>query len=382
MLTLQYILKTTVMIQLKEVISEGDIHDFVRFPFDLYKENKFWIPPIKKEEFKQIDPKTNPAYQFCDAKFWTAWNDHKCVGRIGAIINHSYNEKIEKKMGRISRIEFVDNEEVSGKLFGVAENWLKEKGMVAVHGPLGFTNFDNQGLLIEGFDYLPSIASVMHFPYYQKHFEKLGYQKEIDWVEFRLTIKEVPEKAQRLAEIIKTRNNLDVIRLTRKSELKMYMNDVFHLLNKAFAELPYVAPFSDDMISFSAEKYLNVLQPKYIVIIKKEGKIVGFIIGLPSLSEAMQKAKGSLFPMGFYHILKALKHPEVVDLLLTGVDPQYQKLGLPAILINELQKTLIEEEVKFVETTGMFETNLKGATHWKNYDHIQHKRRRCFVKAL
>lgn len=370
------------MIHLKEVTSSADIKEFINFPFGLYKENKFWIPPIKKEEFKQIDPKTNPAYKFCDARFWTAWEEKKCVGRVGAIINHTYNDKIGKKMGRISRLEFVDNDEVSSELFAVAENWLKEKGMVAVHGPLGFTNFDNQGLLIGGFDYLPSIASVMHFPYYQKHFENNGYEKEIDWVEFRLTIAEVPEKAQRLAEIIKTRNNLEVIRFTNKSDLKLYLKDVFHLLNKAFAELPYVAPFSDDMITFSAAKYLEVLQPEYIVVIKKENEIVGFIVGLPSLSEAMQKAKGSLFPFGFQHVLKALKKPEVVDLLLTGVDPQFQKLGLPAILINELQKTLIEKKVKFVETTGMFETNLKGATHWKNYDHIQHKRRRCFVKEF
>jgi hypothetical protein len=370
------------MIHLKEVASAADIREFVNLPFKLYRENRFWIPPLKKEEFKQLDPKTNPAYEFCDAKFWTAWKDNKCVGRIGAIINHTYNDKIGKKMGRISRMEFVDDKEISSKLFAEAENWLKEKDVVAIHGPLGFTNFDNQGLLIEGFDFLPSIASVMHFPYYEKHFEDSGYQKEIDWVEFRLTIEEVPEKAQRLAEIIKTRNNLEIVRFAKKSDLKLYLNDVFHLLNKAFAELPYVAPFSDDMILFSAEKYLEVLRPEYIVVIKKEGDIVGFIVGLPSLSEAMQKAKGSLFPTGFYHILQALKKPEVVDLLLTGVDPQYQKLGLPAILINELQKTLISKEVKFVETTGMFETNLKGATHWKNYDHIQHKRRRCFVKEL
>jgi uncharacterized protein YjgD (DUF1641 family) len=370
------------MIRIKEVISAGDIKDFVQLPFSIYRNNKFWIPPIRKEEIKLINSETNPAYEFCDAKFWTAWNDKKCVGRVGAIINHNYNDKIGKKMGRVSRIEFVDDKEVSKALFGIAENWLKEKDMDAVHGPLGFTNFDNQGLLIEGFNYLPSIASVMHQPYYQTHFENNGFEKEIDWVEFRLTIDEVPEKAQRLAEIIKTRNKLEIVRLSKKSELKMYMNDVFHLLNKAFAELPFVAPFSDEMISFSASKYLEILQPKFVVLIKKESQLVGFIVGLPSLSKAMQKANGSIFPFGILPIMKALKNPEVVDLLLTGVDPQYQKLGLPAILINELQKTLIESGVKYVETTGMFETNLKGATHWKNYDHIQHKRRRCFIKEL
>ncbi len=201
-------------------------------------------------------------------------------------------------------------------------------------------------------------------------------------MEFRLKIEAVPEKAVRLAEIIKKRNNLEVIHFKDKSDFQTYLKDVFHLLNKAFSELPFVTEFSDEMIDFSAKKYIQVLAPKYVKVIKKDGKMVAFIIGLPSLSKAMQKANGSMFPFGFYHILQALKHPDDMDLLLTGVDPHYQKLGLPAILINELQKAMIENGVKYVETTGMFETNMKGATHWKNYDHIQHKRRRCFIKDL
>lgn len=370
------------MIQIKEVVSLKDIKQFVDLPFVLYKGNKFWVPPMKKDEIKQLQSDVNPAYAFCDAKFWTAWQGSKCVGRIGAIINHDYNKKVSKKLGRFSRFEVIDNQEITNKLFETAENWLKEKGMETIHGPLGFTNLDNQGLLIEGFDYLPSIASVMHFPYYQQHIEKLGYEKENDWVEFRLKIEEVPEKATRLVEIIKKRNNLEVIHFKEKHEMQDYLKDVFHLLNDAFDELPYVAPFSDEMIAYSAKKYLEVLQPKYIVVIKKDGKMAAFIIGLPSLSKAMQKANGKLFPFGFIHLMKAMKNPDVMDLLLTGVDPHLQKLGLPAILISELQKSMIENGVKYVETTGMFEDNLKGATTWKNYDHIQHKRRRCFVKDL
>jgi len=370
------------MILIKEVNSTKDIKQFVDLPFKLYKNNKFWVPPMRKDEINQLKPEVNPAFAFCDAKFWTAWEDGKCVGRIGAVINHDYNKKIGRKMGRFSRFEVIDKQEITNKLFETAENWLKEKGMEAIHGPLGFTNLDNQGLLIEGFDYLPSIASVMHFPYYQKHIEKLGFGKENDWVEFRLKIEEIPEKALRLVEIIKKRNNLEVIHFSKKEEMTTYMNDLFHLLNDAFDELPYVAPFSDEMIAYSAKKYLDVLQPKYIVVIKKDGKMAAFIIGLPSLSKAMQKAKGKLFPFGFIHLMKAMKKPEVMDLLLTGVNPHLQKMGLPAILISELQRSMLENGVKYVETTGMFEDNLKGATTWKNYEHIQHKRRRCFVKDL
>lgn len=370
------------MISIKEVASSKDFKDFVNFPFELYKGNQFWIPPLKKDELKQLKPETNPAFEFCDAKFWTAWENNKCVGRIAAIINHNYNKKIGKKMGRFSRLEFVDNKEVSSLLIKTAENWLRDKGMEAVHGPLGFTNFDNQGLLIEGFDYLPSIASVMHYPYFQDHIENMGYLKENDWVEFRLKIEKVPEKASRLAEIIKNRNKLEVIHFKEPKEFRSYLKDVFVLLNSAFDELPYVSAFPDRLIDFYAEKYFKILQPKYVVVIRKDGVMVGFIVGLPSLSKAMKKANGKLLPFGFYHIMKAMKRPEEMDLLLTGVDPHYQKMGLPAILINELQNSMIENGVKYVETTGMFESNMKGATHWKNYDHVQHKRRRCYVKEL
>jgi len=368
--------------EIREVKTKKDFRDFVNFPFDLYKDNAYWVPPVKADELKQLDKKRNPAFEFCETKFWTAWEKGACVGRIGAIINTLYNKKIGKKMGRISRVEFVDDRAVSSKLFETAENWLREKGMEAVHGPLGFTNIDNQGLLIEGFDYLPSIASVYHLPYMKEHIEALGYTKENDWLEFRLTMETIPEKAQRLADIIKKRNNLEVVHFQEKKDLKIYLRQVFHLLNKAFDELPYVSPFPDSMIDSLAGKYFKVLNPKYIVVIKKEGKLVAFIVGMPSLSEAMQKAKGKLLPFGIFHLMKAMKHPEVMDLLLTGVDPDFQKLGVPAILINELQQIILDNGIKFVETTGMFETNQKGIAHWKSYKHIQHKRRRAFVKQL
>ena len=370
------------MIKVKAVVTSKDRREFVDLPYRLYRGNEMWIPPLKTDEMKMLRPETNPAFSICDAQFWTAWKDGRCVGRIGAIINRSYNKKIGRQMGRFTRVEFEDDRQVSAALFATAEQWLKERGMDHVHGPLGFTNIDNQGLLIEGFDHLPSQVSVMHFPYYREHIESLGYAKEADWVEFRLKIEQVPEKASRLADIIVARNNLEVVHLHDKKQVEGYFMELFELLNLAFGDLPYVSDFNEEMILSIKKKYMSVIQPKYSTVILKEGKMVGFIVGLPSLSKALQKARGRLFPFGFIHITRALRHPEVVDLLLTGVDPRYQKLGLPAILINELQKTLIENEVRYVETTGMFETNLDGATHWKNYDHIRHKRRRCYVKAI
>ncbi|MCD4747485.1 MAG: GNAT family N-acetyltransferase [Bacteroidales bacterium] len=370
-------------IKIKEATNNADYKQFVNFQFNLYKNEKFWVPQIKKDEIKALKSETNPAFNFCKAKFWLAYKNGECVGRISAIINNMYNEKTGEKTGRFSKVEFIDDTEVSGKLFEVAEKWLKDMGMTKIHGPLGFTNLDNQGLLIEGFDYLPSIGSIYHLPYYKNHIDKLGYEKEIDWIEFRLSLaKEIPDKVTRISDIIIKRFGLKVIHFKTNKDIELYSKKIFNVLNDSFAELPYVVPFDNKMIEFYAKKYFKMLNPKFVKVIEKDEKLVAFIIGLPSLSKAMQKAKGKIFPFGFYHILKALKHPVEMDLLLTGVEPKLQKMGLSAILITELQKVLIEYGIKHVETTGIFETNHKAIQHWKNYDHIQHKRRRCFVKKL
>ncbi len=370
-------------IEIREVTNKSDRKAFVNLQFALYKGNAFWVPPIKDDEIKSLESEHNPAYRFCKAKFWLAYKEGKCVGRIGAIINEKYNQKVGTSIGRVSRIEFIDDAVVVDLLFKTAEDWLRAEGMKEVQGPLGFTNLDTQGLLIEGFDHLQSIASVYHHAYYQGHFERLGYVKEIDWLEFRLTMEAIPEKAAKLAEMIRQRYNLNILTFTRTKDLIPHGHRVFKLLNAAFEELFSVSAFDDDMISYYSNKYFKLLNPKFVKLIEtKDGELAGFIIGVPSLSKAMQKANGSLYPFGFIPVLKALKHPEEMDIFLTGVDPKMQGTGVPAILINELQKTILEHKIEFVETTGIFETNHKAIQHWKNYKHIQHKRRRCFKKLL
>lgn len=371
------------MVEIKEVRDQKGLKQFVKFPFSLYKGNKYWIPPIIKDEMKQLTRDSNPFFKDLDACFWTAWKDGKCVGRIGALVDHRYNKKNNIKMGRTTRMEFIDDDEVSGELFRTAEKWIQEQGMDAVHGPLGLNNLDNQGLLIEGFDYLPSIASVYHLPYYLSHFEKNGYEKENDWLEFRLSLGETAvNKARRGAEIVRKRYGFEVIRFSSNKEMMEYLFPVFHLLNEAFQDLPYVVRFDDEMIRTVGEKYFKVLNPKFVRVIKKDGELAAFIVGIPSLSEAMQKANGSLFPFGFYHVLKALKHPKVIDLYLTGVSPEYHTSGAAVILFAEIQQEMLNAGIKEMETTGVFETNHNVISNWKNYEHIQHKRRRCFVKKL
>ena len=370
-------------IDIQEVTDKSDRKKFVDFQFNLYSNDSNWVPPMIADELKSIDPLQNPAYDFCEAKFWIAKTKGKTVGRIGAIVNNLYNKKIAKDYGRITKVEFIDDAEVPDALFKAAFDWLKSKNMTHVHGPLGFTNLDTQGLLIEGFDYLPSIASVYHKKYYLKHFERLGLEKENDWLEFRLTLTEKPvNKASRGSALIKRRFGYDVIQFSKQSEMQDYSKEIFKILNDAFQNLPYVNKFNDKMIDLYSKKYFKVLDPKFVRVVKKDDKIVGFVVGLPSMSKAMQKAKGKLFPFGFYHLMKALKNPTEIDLLLTGVLEEHQSNGVAVILFAELQTEMLKHNITIMETTGIFETNQNVIANWKNYENIQHKRRRCFIKEL
>ncbi len=371
-------------VTLQEVKNHKQKKDFVLLPFNIYRNNAYWVPPIISDELKNMDPRHNLAMRFCDSRFWVAYKAGKPVGRIAAIINRKYNEKTGKKLGRFSRLEFYDDPEIFKALMDTAIMWLKEKGMTLVHGPLGFTNLDNQGLLIEGFDYLPSVASVYHLPYYRKHIEDYGFRKEIDWVEFRLNIgPKAIEKSNRGAALLKKRFGFEVIRFQKKKEVLPYAKELFEILNAAFDRLPFVAPFDRDMAEAYKNKYLKAINPKYIFFIKKDGKIIGFIMGVPSLSEAMQKAKGKLFPFGIFHIMKAIRHPkQVIDFYLAGVKPEYEHTGAAVILYTEIQNQMLKDGLSVIETTGEFETNRHAIANWKNFDHIQHKRRRCFIKEI
>ncbi len=368
---------------LRVVRTKKEKKDFINLPFEIYKDNAYWVPPIKADELKSIDPDNNPAMRFCNAEFWVAYRNGKPTGRIGAIINHKYNEKVGKKLGRFSKLEFINDEEVFVALMDKAVGWMKEKGMTTAHGPLGFTNLDNQGLLIEGFDHLASVASVYHHPYYQKHIENYGFKKEIDWLEFRLNVGEkAVSKANRGAALLKKRFGFEIIRFEKTSDVFPYAKVLFGLVDDAFATLPFVIPFDKEMVRMYTEKYFKIINPKYVYFIKKDEEIIGFMLAVPSLSEALQKANGKLFPFGFFHIKKAIKHPHVIDFFLGGVKPKYEHEGVAVVLYSEIQNQMMKDGVHIVETTGNFETNHHVISNWKNFDHIQHKRRRCFIKDI
>lgn len=369
---------------IKEVKDKQTLNDFVKLPFTLYKDNKYWVPPMFNDERNALIPEKNPAFDFCKVKLWVAYKNNQCVGRIGGIVNSLWIEKKEKNIGRFTRPEFINDKAVSALLMETVENWLKEEGMVEMQGPLGFSNLDHQGCLIEGHDWLPSVASDYHMDYYKEHFDALGFEKEIDWLEFRITFPDaLPEKSFKVAEMLIKRYGLQPQNFSSSKELEPYKVQVFELFNKAFAELFGTFKLPQKLIEFYMNKFFPMLNPRYVkIILDKEDEMAGFLVALPSLSKAMQKAKGKLWPFGWWHLMKALKHPKEMDLMLTGVKPELQKMGVAALLMNDLWKTAKEDGIKYVETTGMLENNHVAIQMWKSFDHIQHKRKRCFKKDL
>ncbi|MCK9299991.1 MAG: GNAT family N-acetyltransferase [Bacteroidales bacterium] len=365
-----------------EVTTQALRKEFALLPFRLYRGNPYWVPPVLKSEINNINPAVNPFFRFCDAKFWIVQKKGITVGRIGAIIHYAYIEKTQEKYGRFTRAEFTDDREVVDALFETAENWIKSKGMSGVMGPLGFSNLDTQAMLVEGFDQLASVASVYHLPYYKDHMERLGYRKKTDWIEFRLSLTaEIPEKAVRLAEIIEQRYGLSVIRMKSKRIMKKFGREIFQLLNKSFYELFSFAPLDEKMIEHVLNNYLPVINPEYVhIVTNNDQKVVGFIVPVPSLSKSMQIAKGRLCPRAMWSILRSRKKNDTVDLFLTGIDPDYQAKGVASLLITKAQEVMIKNKIRTVETTGILEDNFKAIQHWKNYEHVQNKRKRCFVK--
>lgn len=371
------------MTEIIEVTSPALRKEFVLLPFSIYKGNPYWVPPLIKGEIKNITPDQNPFFGFCDAKFWIARKDGKTVGRIGAIIHYAYIEKTQENYGRITRPEFIDDAEVVDALFRTAEEWIKAKGMVGVMGPLGFSNLDSQAMLVEGFDQMPSVASVYHLPYYKEHMERLGYAKHIDWVEFSLKLEEIPEKAIRLNQIIQERYKLHVVQMKSRKMMRRYGHEIFHLLNKSFYDLFSFVPMDDKMIDYVLDTYLPVINPTLVhLVLTESNKVVGFIVPVPSLTKSMQLANGKLGLRAFGSILYSRKKNDTVDLYLTGVDPNYQSKGAVGLLISHAQHVMLKMGLRKAETTGMLENNQKAIQYWKQYENVQNKRKRCFIKTF
>lgn len=371
-------------VQVKEAVTKKEMMSFIKFPYSLYSGHKFWVPPLLMDEKNNHNREKNPAFEFCEAKYWLAYKDGKVAGRIAGIINSRYNEKAGKKTARFGYVDFIDDESVSEALFETVESWVKEKGMTHIHGPLGFTDMDPEGMLIEGFSELATIAEIYNYDYYPYHTEKQGYEKEIDWIEFELyPTSDIPEKIDRIANTVLQRYKLRVLRVKKAKELLPYAREIFEVLNAAYENIHGFVSLTEKQIDLYVKQYFGFIKPDFVpVIVNEENRVVAFGISMPSLSRAFQKAKGRLFPFGLLHILRAMKNNRNADLYLTGVRPDYQDKGVNAILICEMNKTYRKHKIQIVESNPELESNAKVQAQWRFYKNRQHKRRRCYVKEL
>ena len=371
-------------LRLKEVRTAQELRQFVLFPYSLYRKNAYWVPPLRSDEFLSLRKDKNPAFDFCEANYWMALKNGTIAGRIAGIINKKYNEKYGVKAARFGWFDFIDDHKVSSALFNTVETWARSKGMDSIHGPLGFTDMDGEGTLIEGFEEVSTLGAIYNYPYYPKHIEDAGYSKDTDWVEYQVTMHaEIPEKIQRLADIVLQRNNLKVLKVNKAKEILPYANEIFYVLNDSYKDLYGFIELSDKQIQMYVKQYFGFIRPEFVpVVLDSSGKVAAFGIAMPSLSRALQKCNGRLFPFGFLYVLRAIKQNRNADLYLTAVRPDMQNKGVNAILIHEMNKVFIKNGIEKVETNRELEGNFKVQSQWKFYKSRQHKRRRCYKKEL
>jgi hypothetical protein len=339
------------------------------------------------DDLNTFDSKKNAAFEFSDAAFFLAYKDSKVVGRVAAIVNYKANEAWKVDQVRFGWIDFIDDLEVSKALLDAVVEFGKSRGMTQIVGPLGFTDFDPEGMLVEGFDRVSTMALIYNHPYYPEHLKKHGYVKETGWVEYRITLPEsLPENHVRMAELIKQRYGLKVVKLTAKEiKKKNYGQKLFKLINETYCVLYGYSLLSERQIDQYVNLYLSLIDTRMLTFIEdSNGELIAAGISMPSLSEALQKCRGEIFPFGWWYLLKAmfLKKPDTLDLLLIGVRPDYQSRGINSLIFVDLFQNYMKLGFKYAETNANLETNAKVQAMWNPFEKELHKRRWVFGKEI
>jgi len=374
------------VVTIKEAVTKRDVKKFMEYPNKLYKDNPYYVPDMLASQVADMDRKKNPAFEYCDAKCFLAYREGKIVGRIAAIYNTHANEKFGSNAMRFAHADYIDDDEVVDALFGAVEQWALSKGCASIHGPLGFNDMDREGLLVEGFDRLSLFFVYYNHPYYVKQMERMGFEKDVDWVEFRLTLSEYDkmERLDKLATLVQKRMKINVIDFEKKRDIYPYVPRVFQLYNEAYKKLYGTVALTDAQVDKYVGEFLPLLRTDTLCLIENaENELVAFGIAAPSLSLAQQKSKGRMFPFGWIHLLKALKGKnDTLDLFLIAVRPDLQGTGINAVIMNHLLKKALARGVRYAETGPELETNTDVQSQWRYFQVEQHKRRRCFIKHI
>lgn len=375
-----------------KVESKNDLKNFINFHYDLYKGNEYDVPNLFSDDMSTLSKDKNAAFEFCEAECFIARKDGRVVGRVAAIINHRANKKWNRQSVRFGWIDFIDDLEVSSALMKAVEEYGKSKGMTEVVGPLGFTDFDPEGMLTFGFDQLGTMATIYNYPYYPEHVERWGgYEKDNDYVEFKIHVPDkVPDKMVKISELIMKRYNLHVRKPTKKEVFEEGLgHKLFYLINETFKDLYGYSELSDKQIDQYVNMYFPMVDLNLIPIIEDwstdEHKLVGVGITIPSLSKALQKCnRGRLLPFGWWHVIRALKFhkTKIVDLMMIGVLPEYRTKGVNALMFYDLIPWYNKYGIEWGESQVEMETNENVQSQWQYFDYELHKRRRCYVKKI
>ena len=374
-------------VEIVKVSTKKQLKQFIRFNYELYKGNPYFVPELFEDTMGTLRKDRNAAFEFCDADYFLAYRDGKIVGRIAAIINPHANEKWGRKAARFGWVDFIDDNEVVDALFATAEAWARERGMTEIQGPLGFTDFDPEGMLIEGFDRMGTMATIYNHPYYPKQLERLGYVKDVDWVEYLFKVPgEKWPKAERVSAIVEKKYGMRIVRAKSCSEIaKRYGDAIFDLCNESYSGLYGFSPLTPKQIKQFVKMYLPFADKRLLCLVTdKDDNLVALGISVFSLADALRKAKGRLFPFGWWYMLKALfiKQPKRLDFLLAAVKPEYQSKGAFAMIFNELLGHYIEMGIVDIESNPELEYNKDMQNLWADFEKEQHKRRRAFKKEL
>ncbi|MEL0183958.1 MAG: GTP cyclohydrolase [Bacteroidota bacterium] len=374
------------MIEVIKVESKKNVKDFVMFPFELYKDCEYWVPPIINEEIDAMDTNKNPVFKNAEAEFYLAYKDNKIVGRIAAIVNWVEIEEQKKNKLRFGWYDTIDDINVSKALMDKVLEFGKSRKLEFVDGPVGFSNMDKAGLLIEGYDELNTMITWYHYPYQKEHLNKLGFSKLAEWVEYKIKIfsaEEAPEKVKKFSKIIQERYNLKVVNFKSTKEIIPYVDKMFELLNVTYSNLQTYVTIKQYQIDFYKEKFIKYIHPDFIkCCLDENDNLIAFLITMPSFSRALKKINGKIGLMGYFHLFKAQHFNDRVSLYLIGVDPKYQSKGVTAVIFNELQQTFNNRGIVEVETNPELVENKAIQAFWKNYESTLHKRRATFTKSL
>jgi hypothetical protein len=370
-------------VTVREVSGKKDLKLFVRFPHTLYAGNPYWVPGLLADDEALFDPKKNPAYESCRAKLWLAYKGDELVGRVAGVINEIYITKWGNRYARFGWLDFIDDEQVAKALIRQVETWALERKMTAVHGPMGFTDFDSEGLLIDGFEEPGTMSTIYNYPYYGTYLERMGYLKDVDWIEYEVKIPPTtPERIRQFAELAAQRYGLRVLKVKKASELRPYAKGVFDLINAAYSNLYGVVPLSEKQVESYTNQYFSFIRHDFVSFILHGETLVAFAIGMPSLSIALRKAKGRLLPFGIFHIYRAMQKNDVADLFLIAVRPDLQNKAVASMLMHDMCEKMIRNNVSKAITHPMLEENGNVLNILKNFDKTVVRKRRCYLRHL